>query len=88
MFVLPSEAHVKERITSKPEVVGSSFGLVPPNALVLIEPITSRRSTLKLLRNGDRGDGNRNETGKVAQTHEAFWLPKNLRVSALATHSF
>ena len=42
MFVLPSAAHVKERITSKPEVVGSSFGSVPPNALVLIEPITFR----------------------------------------------
>ncbi len=55
MFVLPSAAHVKERITSKPEVVGSSFGSVPPNALVLIEPITFRWSTLKLLRNGGSG---------------------------------
>ncbi len=28
------------------------------------------------------------EIGTAAQNHEIFWLPKNLRVSALATHSF
>jgi hypothetical protein len=29
-----------------------------------------------------------NEIGRAAQKHEIFQLPKNLRVSALATHSF
>src|SRR5437660_1019266 len=37
-----SPVHELSRVTGKPEVIGSSVGLVPTNALVLIEPIHSR----------------------------------------------
>jgi hypothetical protein len=38
--------------------------------------------------NGVQGNGNSSEIGRVAQKYAVFWLLRNLRFSALATHPF